>query len=113
MNTTYTWKINSLSVLQEPLPDTAAMSNFTILGTDGEYTGMVSYSVNLATANTQNFTPYTNVTQEQAISWTQGALGVDRVAAMETEVQRQIDLQKVPMPIPAPLPWQTPPGEQV
>ena len=31
MNTTYEWKINSLLVLDEPIPNTVTMSNFTII----------------------------------------------------------------------------------
>jgi hypothetical protein len=101
-----TWKINSLSVMNTPLPNTAVMSNFTISDTQGELTGSVTYSVNLLPAEGgSGFTPYADITQANAIQWTQDALGASRVAAMEAEVQAQIDAQKVPTPQPAPLPW--------
>lgn len=105
--TTFTWKINSLQVMQSPEPNTVVMSNFTILGDDAGITSSVTYSVNLLPADPANFTPFDQITQEQAIQWTQAALGADRVAAMEAEVQAQIDAQKVPEPQPAPLPWQS------
>jgi hypothetical protein len=53
----------------------------------------------------KNFVPYADITQAEAVLWTQDALGASRVAAMEAEVQAQIDAQKVPTPQPAPLPW--------
>ena len=102
------WIINSLSVLNVPEPETVVMSNFTISDTQDGLTGSVTYSVNLLPPDAANFTPYADITQAQAIQWTQDALGVDRVAAMEAEVQTQIDAQKIPTPQPVPLPWVAP-----
>ena len=99
------WTINSLSTLNTPEPDTAVMSNFTISDTQDELTGSVTYSVNLLPADVENFTPYADITQEQAIEWTQSALGEQRVIDMEAEVQANIDQQKIPTPQPTPLPW--------
>lgn len=105
--TTFTWKINSLSVLNSPEPNTATMSNFTILGDENGITGSVTYSVNLLPANVDNFTAYANITPEMAIDWTKEALGQSRVDAMENEVQIIIDQQKIETPQSAPLPWAT------
>jgi hypothetical protein len=99
------WIINALSVVNVPLPETVVMSNFTISDTQDGLTGSVTYSVNLLPADTKNFIPYADITQDEAIQWTQDALGVDRVAAMEAEVQALIDAQKLPSPQPEPLPW--------
>ena len=62
-----TWKINSLSVMNSPVPQTAVMSNFTISGVDGNLSGSVTYSVNLLPADAANFTPYAEITQDMAI----------------------------------------------
>ena len=106
MAITYTWKVTGLMVQDEgDLEKVAVMSNFSINGTDGEYTGQVSYAVNLLPADAQNFTPYNEITQAQALGWTQDALGVDRVTAMEGEVADQIAKAAIPVPQPAPLPW--------
>jgi hypothetical protein len=102
------WIINSLSVMNVPEPETVVMSNFTINDTQDGLTGSVTYSVNLLPADASNFIPYADITQAEAIQWTQDALGVDRVADMEAEVQAQIDQQKIPSPQPAPLPWVEP-----
>jgi hypothetical protein len=98
------WTINSLSVMNTPLPETVVMSNFTI-AEDGQ---SVTYAVNLLPADAANFTPYADITQAQAIQWTQDALGVDRVAAMEAEVDALIAQAAIPQPQPEPLPWVAP-----
>lgn len=108
MTTQFTWTINSLQVVQSPEPNTVTMSNFTITGDDAGITGSVTYSVNLLPASPANFTPFDQITQAQAVQWTQEALGSERVDSMEAEVQAQIDAQKVPTPQPAPLPWGAP-----
>ena len=106
MAITYTWSVTGLMVQNEgDLDKVAVMSNFSISGTDGEYPGQVSYSVNLLPADAENFTPYNEITQAQALEWTKGALGEDRVAAMENEVAEQIAKAAIPVPQSAPLPW--------
>ena len=106
MAITYTWKVTGLMVQDEgDLEKVAVMSNFNISGTDGEYTGQVSYAVNLLQPDAENFTPYADITEEQALQWTKNALGEDRVTAMEQEVSDQIVKAAIPVPQPAPLPW--------
>jgi hypothetical protein len=97
----FVWTINSLQVMNTPEPQTVVMSNFTI-AKDGQ---QVNYSVNLLPANPDDFTPFSDITQEQALAWTQAALGPDRVAAMENEVDMLIAQAAIPTPQPAPLPW--------
>ena len=98
------WTINSLSVMNTPLPETVVMSNFTI-AQDGQ---SVTYSVNLLPADASNFTPYADITQAEALQWTQDALGADRVTAMEAEVDALIAQAAIPTPQPEPLPWVAP-----
>ena len=97
----FLWTINSLQVMNTPEPQTVVMSNFTI-AKDGQ---SVSYAVNLLPANPDDFTPFDQITQDQAIEWTQAALGSERVAAMEEEVDILIAQAAIPTPQPAPLPW--------
>jgi len=101
MSEGYNWTINSLQVMNTPEPQTVVMSNFTI-SKDGQ---QVNYSVNLLPANPDDFTPFDQITQEQALAWTQAALGESRVTAMENEVDMLIAQAAVPTPQPAPLPW--------
>ena len=101
MSEGYNWTVNGLQVMNTPEPGTVVMSNFTI-AKDGQ---SVSYSVNLLPANPDDFTPFDQITQEQAILWTQEALGPERVADMEKEVDELIAQAAIPQPEPAPLPW--------
>ena len=114
MAITYTWTIQALLVENNPEPNTAVLSNFSINGVDDEgHTGSVSYSVNLLPPDPNNFIPYDQISQEQAIEWTKAALdatgpneeGLYRTEAMEGEVADQIANSYIPTPQPAPLPW--------
>ena len=64
---------------------------------DGEntYSGRCYGSVGLA-APGDSFTPYADITEEQAIGWAKAALGDDQVADAEKSVENQIDQQKNP-----------------
>ena len=99
------WTINSMMVTNDVAIDMVTMTNFTISDTQCGYSGQVSYSLNLLEADPQNYTPYSQVTEAQAIQWTKDAAGAKRIASWEKEVQDQIDAQRIPTPQPAPLPW--------
>jgi hypothetical protein len=99
------WTINSMLVTNDIAPDMVTMTNFTLSDTQDGLSGQVSYSLNLLPADPSDYTPYSQVTEAQAIQWTQDAAGPSRIASWEAEVQSQIDAQKVPVPQPAPLPW--------
>lgn len=99
------WSINSMMVTNDIAPDMVTMTNFTISDTQDGLSGQVSYSIDILPADPQNYTPYADVTEAQAIGWTQDAAGAERIASWEAEVQTQIDAQKVVTPQPAPLPW--------
>lgn len=99
------WSINSMMVTNDIAPNMVTMTNFTLSDTQDGLTGQVSYSINILPADPQNYTPYADVTETQAIGWTQDAAGAERIASWEAEVQAQIDAQKVVTPQPAPLPW--------
>jgi len=106
MANSYTWSVTGLMVEnQGDLEKVAVMSNFSINGTDGTHTGQVSYSVNLLPCDAQQFTPFNQISKEQAIQWTKDALGEGRVAAMEEEVAKQIQQNSIPTPQAATLPW--------
>jgi hypothetical protein len=99
------WTINSMMVTNDIAPDMVTMTNFTLSDTQDGLSGQVSYSLNLLPADPKDYTPYSQVTEAQAIQWTKDAAGPVRIASWEAEVQDQIDAQKIPTPQPAPLPW--------
>ena len=65
---------------------------------DGEntYGGRAYGSVDLA-APGDSFTPYADITEEQAVGWVKSALGDEQVAAYEKSVEDQIELEKNPV----------------
>lgn len=97
----YTWTITGLQVMNTPEPETVVLSSF-MIAKDGQ---SVSYTVQLLPADPENFTPYNQITQEQAIQWTQEALGPERVEAMQGEVDELIIQAQIPQPQAEPLPW--------
>jgi hypothetical protein len=101
------WVINQLETMNiDKEQNVVVISRFTISDTQNGLSGAVSYGVQLLPpAPGQPFTPYDQITQDQALAWTKEALGPDRVLAMEAEVQAIIDQQKIPTPQPQPLPW--------
>tara|TARA_Y100000114_G_scaffold4012_1_gene3346 strand:+ start:824 stop:1147 length:324 start_codon:yes stop_codon:yes gene_type:complete len=64
---------------------------------DGEntYSGRAYGSVGLA-APGDSFTPYADITEEQAVGWAKAAIGDDQVADNEKSIENQIDQQKNP-----------------
>jgi hypothetical protein len=102
------WTINSMMVTNDVAPDMVTMTNFTLSDEQDGLSGQVSYSLNLLEADPKNYTPYSQVTEAQAIQWTKDAAGAARIASWEAEVQDQIDAQRIPTPQPAPLPWADP-----
>ena len=62
---------------------------------DNTYSGRVYGTVGLA-APSDSFTPYSDITEEQAVGWAKAALGDDQVADTEKSVENQINQQKTP-----------------
>ena len=54
-------------------------------------------SVNLDTSDLSSFTPYADVTEENAIAWAKAAMGDDLVAQHEKSVADQITESKTPI----------------
>ncbi len=97
-----TWRI---STLDRQLVDGAHTDVVTVIHwdvTDSETVEGVTYSgrcygtVSLAEPG-ESFTPYADITEEQAISWCKAAIGDDQVTAYETSVANQIELEKNPV----------------
>ena len=76
-------------------------------GTDGTFSGTAygSCSFTQAPDENGNFTPYSELTQDQVLSWCWGS-GVPKEAT-EANVAQQIENQKNPPVIQPPLPWLT------
>ena len=96
-----TWTILDLLVMNTPDPDTVVISSFQV-SDSGQF---VNYSVDLLPPDAANFTPYADITQAQAIQWTQDALGAERVAGIYQALDNLIAQAAIPSPQSIPLPW--------
>ena len=97
---TNTWDIVQLDCQPDEYVVTA---HWTLMATDGTYTGSVYGSVSFEVK-----TPYiafTDITLEKAIAWVQGSLGAEQVASYETAVADQIQDQITPTIVTPKLPW--------
>jgi len=101
------WLINELLVTNDVAPDMVTRVNYSVTDTQDGLVGKVTYAINILPADPNNYTPYSDVTEAQAIGWVQDTLGASGIASMEQQVQASIDIQKIPVPQPAPLPWAT------
>jgi hypothetical protein len=102
-----TWAIEWLRTT----PTTATPPEYVIscgwrcTGTDGQYTGTV-YSSCSFTQESDTFTPYADLTQDQVLGWVWSS-GVNKDAT-EAAVAGQIEAQINPPVIQPPLPWLAP-----
>ena len=60
------------------------------------HSGSAYGSIGLAAADSGSFTPYADITQDNAIAWAKAALGSDEVTAIETGIAAQITESKTP-----------------
>jgi hypothetical protein len=100
------WSITEMFVMNDVAPDMVTRCAFSVSDTQDGVAGQVNYALNILPADPDNYTPYAEVTEAQAIGWVQAVLGVEGTASIEAQVQDQIDAQKVVTPQPAPLPWE-------
>ena len=112
MANTYSWNISQLDCIPKvgDLTDYCVVSHWQCNGTDNDgHTGTVYSTVSFEVdPDKPDFTPYEDITLEQAIQWTQEALGEEQVAAVYTSIDTQIENQINPPIVVLPLPWVTP-----
>lgn len=53
------------------------------------------------------FTPYADLTQEQVVGWVQDMMGSEQVAAINANIEQQIENQVNPPIVTPSLPWST------
>lgn len=108
MATTITWNISQLDcVPQAPEgADYVVTAHWSCNGVDGQYSGRVYGTCGFAVVQGENFTPYNQLTQDQVLGWC-WANGVDKASA-EAAVEQQIQNQINPPIVSPPLPWSNP-----
>jgi hypothetical protein len=106
--TTTAWKIESLFCHPQVDGETDVVFSvaWRVNGTDGTYNATV-YGVQPLAARDEKtaFTKYADLSEAQVISWVQDAMGDEQVAAIEANIEQQIENQVNP-PVSNPaLPW--------
>jgi|694.fasta_scaffold70233_2 hypothetical protein len=107
MANTYTWVIEAMDCVpqEDGQTDVVIAVHWRLNGTDGTNTATVYGTVGLTYTPRSPFTPYTNLTQDQVIAWTQDALGDEQVASLEANVAAQLANLVNPPVVSPPLPW--------
>jgi len=105
MATTITWVISALNCIPQTPEgaDYVVVVHWTCSGTDGTYNGSVYSTCSLPVVDSGNFIPYQSLTEQTVLGWI-WANGVDKdatEAAVEQQIQNQID----PPIVTPPLPW--------
>lgn len=103
MTITYNWVIDQLVVCNDfGFTDVINSIKYTCIGTDDSGdTRQFSGSAILPFPADGNFTPYQNVTEQQAYDWLWASIGTEGKTAIELNVAQQF----VPPPVQPPLPW--------
>ena len=108
MSITNTWNIVALNSKPTAgsVDDYVVTSHWTLTATDGTYTGSVYGTASFEVDPTKSsYTPYADITLEEAITWTKASLGEEQVASYEKAVADQIEAQINPTIVTLPLPW--------
>lgn len=108
MAATFTWTITAMDEYPELDGEQDVVFNvhWTCSGVQDTYSASV-YSTQAVTVDPEEpFTPYDQLTQEQVLNWVWTS-GVDKTVT-EAAVQQQIDNQINPPVVSLPLPWATP-----
>jgi hypothetical protein len=106
--TTYTTVVTAMYTVNQPDPDYVVNVLFTVTGVDGDNTASIDGNVQFSqTAETADFTPYDQLTQEIVIGWINAA--TDNQANYYANIDGQIASIVNPPVSPAntALPWAT------
>ena len=109
MTTVYNWQVSALDCIPQvgDMTDYCVTSHWRCIGDDGAGHSGQCYSTVSFTVDPDkpNFVPFEDITLEQAIEWTQDALGEEQVAAVYTSIDAQIENEINPPIVTPPLPW--------
>jgi hypothetical protein len=105
MATVFNWEISQLNCYPQAdgQTDVVFVVHWTCSGTDGTYNGSVYSTCSVTYEAGTPYTPYADLTQDQVLGWI-WANGVDQASA-EAAVQTQINNQINPPVVSPPLPW--------
>ena len=107
--TTFTTKIDEIKVIPTDakfgLKEVVFIVSFTVTGVDGQFKNSVSRGIGLGAPDPANFTPLDQITNEQMLSFVNGALAPDDMRVIQNEINEAIEQQKNPQAQPFVIPW--------
>ena len=105
MANTYTWKVGQCDRLLQTGVISTLHYTVTAVTEDGVYSAGAYGSIGLEAPDAEDMIAYDDVTEAQAISWTQSAIGgEEKVAEIHTALDNQLTEKRTPT-TGAGLPW--------
>lgn len=103
----YTWTIDQMFAYPQAdgYQDVVFGVAYTVSANEDDYSASQSYQIPMP-APEGSFTPYSELTQDQVISWVQSQIGPLGVSAVETQLAQMIAEQQSPTVVTPPLPWE-------
>jgi hypothetical protein len=111
MTNTYQWAVNQMTAYPEYAGETNVVYQIAWVcsATDGTYNAAAYGTVDVTYEAGSPYTPYDQITLEQANSWVANALGEEGIAKAYADCDEAIAAQQVPdQPVTPPLPWNVP-----
>ena len=97
MSNTYTWKVGQCDRTLETGVITTLHYTVTAVTEDGVYSAGAYGSVSLEAPNADDMIAYDSVTEAQAISWAQAAIGgADKVSEIHAALDAQLTEKRTP-----------------
>jgi hypothetical protein len=111
MPNTYTWTFPALTAYPtyESQTDVVYVVNWVLTADDGAGHSAYIYGTQAVTyVAGAPFTPYADLTQAEVQDWVTSAMGAERVAEFEANLDKQIADQIAPTSVTLPPPWTVP-----
>jgi hypothetical protein len=98
--TTFNWNCKTVDVYptDENYADVVYNVHWIVTGTsdqldpqDNPYTATSIGTQTLSTSDITDFIPFEDLTNEEVVAWTQGAMGAEQVTQIETSIDAQIE----------------------
>jgi hypothetical protein len=109
MANTYTWVVEALDCAPSAEGQTNVVNtiHWRVNGTDGTNNATVYGTQGVTYTAGSPFTAYASLTQTQVIGWLQTAMGTEKVAELQANLDAQIALLVTPTVVTPALPWVT------
>ena len=107
MANTYTWKIEALDCAPSAEGQTNVVNtiHWRVNGTDGTHNATVYGTQGVAYTAGSPFTAFNSLTEAEVIGWLQSAMGAEKVAELEANLDAQIAALVTPAVVTPALPW--------